>query len=309
MATNRKKTLYEILDVRKNATYPEITAAHQQLLEKIQSQKERMSAEDLDFRQKVVQLAFQTLSTPISRDAYDAKLASQCEADVGVERPNPFAVQIPANATPADALSFKAEAISLRAEAMSLRAEALSLRAGGAPVDRYAVNTESMGSMVMPMVKKVIMVLGTLVAVSMVIQVANVLLANKRASDPALEDKAKDKVALQEYYQTHGIRPGGKTEADLLDVKNRREENEQRLADREKQVQAEKTRRFEDDARRAGERASAEIARSEEQFQNRTRVEDEQLKFRKEQEKRRQEDIERMRIENEKAQWRAVLSR
>ena len=35
--------------------------------------------------------------------------------------------------------------------------------------------------------------------------------------------KAEEKVILQEYYQTHGVRPGSRIEADLLEAENKKE--------------------------------------------------------------------------------------
>jgi curved DNA-binding protein CbpA len=312
VASNRKKTLYEILGVSKGASYPEINVAHQRLLEQPEQQQGSLTTEERDFKLKVIHLAFQTLSTPMSRDAYDAKLASQDSAAGTLERPNPFALQTSASTVPlqADALSFKAEAMSLRAEAMSLRAEAMSLRVGAVAQNSYALaGDSSVATGLFSTVKRVAVMVGALLAVGMVVQVATVMIASRNGGTiSSREAKARQQTALQEYNQTHGIAPGTTPEAAALDAKNRREENEQRIAEREKHAQIEKSRRFEEESRRKAEQATANIHNAEARSKERAQIEEQQLKFQKEQETTRKENAERYRIEQEKAQWRAVMN-
>jgi curved DNA-binding protein CbpA len=72
---NKKKTMYEILEVSPNATYTEIQAAYQKITQKFQSKEHGLSHEEVGIKLKVIGLAFDTLSVPTSRGAYDAKLA------------------------------------------------------------------------------------------------------------------------------------------------------------------------------------------------------------------------------------------
>ena len=109
----KKKTLYEILAVAADASEAELQAAFDAAMAQLASQKDRISADDFDFKVKVLQLAFKTLRDPGSRGAYDAKLASTAVPPA----PPPAAPELALVPLQADA-----EALSLRAEAMALRA-------------------------------------------------------------------------------------------------------------------------------------------------------------------------------------------
>ena len=74
--TNKKKTLYEILEVSPNATSEEIQSSHLSLSQKLQSRITGLNSEDIDFKLKEINVAFQTLSVQMSRDAYDAQLST-----------------------------------------------------------------------------------------------------------------------------------------------------------------------------------------------------------------------------------------
>ncbi len=70
----QKKALYEVLEVRSDASLSEIRAAHQNLSDKLKQKQEILGKEEVEFQQKVIDLAYNTLSVSMSRDAYDAKL-------------------------------------------------------------------------------------------------------------------------------------------------------------------------------------------------------------------------------------------
>jgi hypothetical protein len=70
----QKKTLYEVLEVKPDASLSEISAAYQTLLEKLKQKQEILGKEEVELQQKVIDLAYNTLSVSMSRDAYDAKL-------------------------------------------------------------------------------------------------------------------------------------------------------------------------------------------------------------------------------------------
>lgn len=297
----KKKTMYEILDVLPNASYAEIKEAHQRLSDKLQLNESGLSPEDLDFQLKLLKVAFHTLSTPMSRDAYDAQLAPPSPANIAV----PTSVvalkpHVEAMALRADAMSLRAEAMSLKADALSLRADALPIKAAG---DHSATMFEFFNNLARP-VKRILLIFGTLIAIGMVIQVLFLMFADPSVGYGSAEAaKAEEKVIIQEYYQEHGVRPASKIEAELLEVENRRRENEQRAADREKQRADEEYRRFVEDSRRSGEQVSAELRHAEAE----ARRDEEQKRMQLEEQKRQEEEAEIERIERERARWRNDL--
>jgi|CXWL01.1.fsa_nt_gi hypothetical protein len=70
----QKKTLYEVLELRSDASLAEISAAYQSLCDKLKHKQEIIGIDETEFQQKVIDLAYGTLSVSMSRDAYDAKL-------------------------------------------------------------------------------------------------------------------------------------------------------------------------------------------------------------------------------------------
>ncbi|MBC7607983.1 MAG: hypothetical protein H7228_00160 [Polaromonas sp.] len=302
----KKKTFYEILAVSPNAGYQEIQDTYEGLVSKLKSQKEFFKPDEYDFKLKIMNLAFSTLANPTSRHAYDAEL---------VARATPPTVYPAALAVQADAavVSLRAEAMSLRAEAISLRADALSIQSDAAIFGgkgNYQPPGETVLSNVMPAFKKFIMVLGGLLAGWMVIQVIFLLMTNRRASvDAATAAKANEKVIIQEYYQTHGVRAGSKAEVDLLEAENRRKENESRLAENAKNRSEEDNRRFEQDARQRASEVSAELRYAENQAKDQARREDEQRKWQLDEQKRQKDEAERLRTERDQAKWQETLRR
>ena len=309
----KKKTLYEILSVAADASEAEIQVAFDAASAKLESQKTRISPDDFDFKLKVVQLAFKTLSSPSSRDAYDAKLAAAAV---------PAPVSVPAAAAPslalvplqadAETLSLRAEAMALRADAMTMRADALALRSGAAPFreSSFASGSETVVSSLAPLLRKILIVLGTLFAIGAVAQSVSLLLANRRAEMAATAaTQASEKVQLQEYYQTHGVRPANKAELDALEAENRRKETEKRTVEREKSKVEQDARRFEEESRRRGEQVAADLRMAELQAKEQARRDDERREWQQKEDQRVKEQTERMRIERQKAEWREVLRR
>ena len=303
----KKKTLYEILEVSPHAPLAEIQVAHKRLSLNLVSEKTGMSREDIGFQLQLIDLAFQTLSVQASRDTYDVHLAS-------VTPPNTFAGQVSAFATPPtpDALTLKVEAVglkadtmSLRADAMSLRVDALSLRVTDTPakIDREihedsqsaVEKTFSFISDLASPFKKALTLGVSLVAVGMVIQVVSALMMNNQQTRVTNEvAKAEEKVAIQEYYQEHGVRPASKAEAELLEAENRRTENAQREATLDKQRQDEEYKRFTEESRQMGERVSENLRRDEAQ----ARRDEEQKIQRLEQARLNQEEADRQATED-----------
>ncbi|MDO8991102.1 MAG: hypothetical protein Q7U91_15875, partial [Sideroxyarcus sp.] len=263
----------------------------------------------IEFTLKIINVAFNTLSVQRTRDAYDARLAA-------LNPPASAATSLSmVPITPGDeAASLKAEAMSLRAEAMSLKAEAVSLRADvmalkvdsgyQSPSDGVLDKTLSFLS---PF-KRVLTVLGSLVAMGLVVQVIFLLLMNRQAAQ-VVDGNAhsQDKVILQDYYQQTGVRVNSIAEMELMEAANRREEQAQRAEkeqERAKQEQEREYERFVRESRRDGEKISADLRRAEE----RARDEEERKQRQLMEEARWKEEQESLRIEREKERWRRVLN-
>jgi flagellar biosynthesis GTPase FlhF len=265
---NTKKTLYEILEVPPSASFAEIQAAHRLLCRKFLLGKSGLSREDIDFNLKVLDVALRTLSDQVSRDAYDAQQSAR---------------NTPANAI----VPLGADAASLKTAIEAYqKVTGASQSSDDSPLKIFSATAASSASAL----KRIFRVIVGLAVLAVVIKVSMVTLAGRPAGGIS---KAEEKVILQEYYQTHGVRPGSKTEADLLEVENRRKENERREAAREKEREEERERRFVEDSRRIGSQVSENLRRDAE----RARYEEEQEKRRSEQEKRAREEAERNRIE------------
>ena len=299
------KTAYEILAIRPNATQEEIRENYNTLIVSLKAQKSLFNPADYELRLDSINQAYDVLATIGSKAEYDGQLAARTHL---VKRtPSPSVVTDPAS------LALRAEAISLRAEAISLRADALSIHSqvgAGNGAGHHSAGGQGLAGGPLPMFKKLAMLFGVAVAVWMVIQVASLLFSTRRMEvDAGVAASAREKVIIQEYYQTHGVRPSSAIEAELLEVQNRKKETEVRNVERDKSRQAENERRFEIEARRRADEASAEIRNSENQARERARHEDEQKASRLEQQKQLREERENTRIENEKAKWENVLRR
>jgi hypothetical protein len=283
--TDKKKTLYELLEVSPSASLPEIQAAHKRLSRQLVSGKYDLSREDIEFELKVIDVALQTLSNQASRDAYDAQFATPVTTEMTV--------------------------VPLNANALSIRADDKSLKLAAALEDSHNMTTAILNSHESPLkivsttidssvmsLKKILKVIAGMMVLGVVIKGGAMILAGNQAGHPPGGiSKADEKVILQEYYQVHGIRPGSKAEADLLEVENRRKENEQRAAELEKKKHEEEYRQFVEESRRIGDQVSADLKRAEEN----ARYEEAQKKRQQEQEQRQQEeadrDAERIRVQ------------
>ena len=311
--TPKKKTLYEILAVAENASDAEIQVGYEIALAKLQLQKDRISSDDFDFKLKVIHMAFTTLSTPSSRDVYDAKLAVSPPPPA-----TPAATAAPALAlvpleVEADALSLRAEAMALRAEAMTMRADVLALRSGAAvPLDNRSFSADRQRHAPSPTSpsRKILMAVGTVLAIVMVTQATRMVMGNRQANvAAATAAQANEKVVLQEYYQTHGVRPANIAEMELLEAAKRRQEAAQRTAERDKNKVEQDARRFEEESRRRAAQVSESLRLAELEASRQVRREDEQRERQQREDTRYKEEKERQRIERQKAEWREVLRR
>lgn len=314
--TNKNKALYEILEVLPDASYSEIQAAYQRVSQKLQSEITHSNREEIEYKLKMLEVAFHAL-------AYDAKLVKHnapiqtAPVNVAVQRPAVSApLDFEAVSLKADAVSFKADAMSFKADAMSLKADAMSMkmadaspRIASAPLkfpasivnDNHlplAIISSTVVSSVSAL-NKIIRIIAGLMVLGVVIKVFAISVSNRQAGQAAtVASNVDEKVFLQEYYQTHGVRVGSKAEAELLDAENRRKDNQQREAEREKQIKEQEYRQFVEESRRDGERVSEQLRRDEQA----ARYEEQRKQQQLAQEKREREEAERYRIEENRRQ-------
>jgi curved DNA-binding protein CbpA len=141
-------------------------------------------------------------------------------------------------------------------------------------------------------IRRLLTIIAGLMIFGMVMQISAVFMTYQRASaqggDPA--SPAAEKVYLQDFYQTYGIRAASRAEADLLlaDMKRkeqaeRQESQQQRLVEQQEREQ----RRFEEESRRLGAEVSANLRRAEQEAET---VRAEEIRRKEEAERRAKED-------------------
>lgn len=261
-----KKSLYEILELTRDASYPEISASHERLLQALESRQPTLSREDFTLQRRLLKVAHSTLSTPLSRDAYDAHLHHRSEP-AGSDS---TALALSTSAQQS-AAQIRAEALLMRADALSLRADALGLKAdlaSGRLAAGAGLAEGPIASRLLSYFKTALLTLGTLAAVGMVIQVVFMFTVNRQALEAARAPMASDeKTYLQEYYQTWGVRPATRAEAEAMDAERRANEEAKRAQQRietEKKKAEKLERDFETESRKRAEQVSAELQRAQE---------------------------------------------
>lgn len=170
-------------------------------------------------------------------------------------------------------------------------------------------------------------VIAALLAVGLTIQVSVMLMAYKRAQAVYGEEaglsnapgSAADKAALQDFYQTYGIRAKSRAEMELLREDIRRKEaaereaqQQERQQERQQDEQARKERQFADEAHRVGEQVSADLRRAERELEMaraEAQRQAEEKERQAEENERRKKEMERERIEQSVNRWRYQSSR
>jgi curved DNA-binding protein CbpA len=275
--TVEKKTLYESLEVSRNASLPEIQAAYKRLSRNLVSGKSGLSREDVDSRLREIDSAFNILSDEGSREAYDSQLAT---------------IRVPA--------------------IVGAGVDSRSLQIAAAIEGNYKITTVVEGEHESPLkavsatfsgtasaLKKILRAFIVLMVAGMVIQVISSISAGRRMELEAT--KAEEKIYIQEYYKKHGVRVGSKAEGMLLDAESSRKENEQQAAQLEKQRKEDEYNRFVEEARRKGEQISDSLRRNEEMARHEEEQKKRQYERQFEQDRLNQEEAERNRIEEERA--------
>ncbi|MES2947457.1 MAG: hypothetical protein V4858_02850 [Pseudomonadota bacterium] len=309
-----KKSLYEILEVANDATFPEIRASHERLTQSLNSLRSTLSHEDYSMQLRLLKVAYSTLAAPMSRDSYDAHLSIRSESakPESVALVTTPAIGQGAAAVRAEALLMRADALSLRAEAMGLKADLLS----GQARPGTDLGEHPLVGLLLASFKKVLLILGTLVAIGMVFKVTFMVTRNV-PSDQVVDTRSptEDKAFFQEYYQTWGVRPASRAEAELMDAersKNDEVKRAQRQRDDAKRKTENDAQQFEEESRRRGEQVSAELRYAEEKVERAKQEEEQQqerAKNAKAETERRRAEAEQARVEAEQAKWRKVLDR
>jgi len=271
-----KPRLYEVLGVSAAANAPQIRAAYRQQVSELEAQRSSLPTSKFEERMQLLRIAYDTLIDPVSRAGYDEKLRTDASA------PAAGAVTLAGDGDARGAsIGVRAEAMAMRADAMSLRADALALQVGLASAERRA----GLGAFadLFLVAKRVVRAIGLLVVIGLfaftLTRCATVGPAQNRLQ---LEQKVSEQTALQEYYQTHGVRPASIAEMELLEAERRRKESEGRQADRAQREREQAARRFEEESRRIGRQVAADLQRHEEVARAQAERERE-LKFRAEQ--------------------------
>lgn len=306
-----KPTLYELLGVPQAAVVPEIQAAYRREMNALEGRRAGMPPQEFSDRVQLLRLAYSTLTDPVSRTGYDNKLAASAAATPTAAATRALSLRAEPERPPVDpGAEARADALALRADALSLRADAMLLRAGlpagGADAGGRALPAGVLGS-----AKRVVRALGLLLILGFVtFSLARCSLAGSQQRQAALQAEAAEKTALQEYYQTHGVRPANRAEMELMEAERRRKENEQRQAEQNRRKQEQEERRFQEESHRRGQEVSAELQRSEQQ-QRYQQLQDEQIKLREEQTRLAREQVqrerERLRQDQQRKQWQDTL--
>jgi hypothetical protein len=196
---------------------------------------------------------------------------------------------------PPETLSLQAAAVSLKADAASLMAEAAVLKA-----DAVSLHVETaprkLAALVAKGVRATFTALGAIVTVVIALLFALFWVSAGTRQAAKEEEKARERVMIQEYYQQNGVRPKSKTELELLEADDRRTAKAEREAALEKQKEQRKEleyQRFTEESRRLGEQVSENLRREQERAEREARHAAEKARM----ELRVKEEAERRRIE------------
>lgn len=265
----KKKTLYEILDVSPTASLDEIRAAHQRMSRKLLSAASKLSREEVDFKLQVLDVALHTLSTPLSRDEYDAQIAPLIPS-----------VKVPTQYTDANALKIAAALEeSNRITAALLANQPLPLQAVSTTVNSTIKSLST-----------IFRLLIGLVVFAVVIKWGTAVLAQRTPS--AAASSAAEKAMLLEYQQTQGASAVN----DPVEVERLRKENAEKAAELEKQKREDAERKFVEESRRIGNKVTDNLSRED------ARAQDEAVRkaWQLAQEQRQREEMQRRQAEAEK---------
>jgi hypothetical protein len=316
----QKPNLYDILGVSAHADSSQIHQAVQLKLADLDRLGTATDASAKNSQQQMIRLAASTLLDPSTRQSYDAKLSQS--GRMTDSRMSSAPTHFPSDAQALalmpladtaqvkEAVKLRADAISLRAEAMSLRADALLLQAGSGTA-AMSGNDAGRSSALMNVLTSgpLLRVLMFLVVMCAVAFGLSRCIGNMPLQGNAAATQATEKAALQEYFQTHGIRPANMAELELLEAERRRKENEARNAKQDVDKVKSDEVKFEEESRKRAQVAADKLRLEEEQHKlrmERDRLEEERsAAMRKESER----TAEQERIRKLEEQWKQTIKR
>ena len=320
-----KKSLYEILEILPTASYDEIRAAHQRQAALLDVRQASLARDDYSLQSTVLRVAFDTLSAPSSRDAYDAQLAVNASAAASVASAVPMAstarnslAMSNALAVPADAATaaLRADAMLLRAESLALRADAMGLKADlaiGYPLSaREPSGVGAAAGRTGSVLRTTLFTLGAIAAMAIVIKLLMLwMVASEPAEGSAAQRMQAEKVYLQEYFQTYGVRPANRAEAEKLDAERKLKNDSQRSVekvDEEKRKVVNAEKQFEEDARKRAAEVSADLERTEARAKQAQALDDEQKAFEKNMTALERAAAERRRVAADQEKWQKAMA-
>jgi hypothetical protein len=290
-----RSTLYDLLGTPQAASTAQLQAAYREQMNALEAQRASLPPDDFNERRQLLRVAYNTIADPVSRVEYDATLEAAARSARTAD-----AIGTALAPTPGLAGSVsdqaRADALSMRADALSLRADALLLRAG-APMEGGPGLAAAAG--VYGALTRVVRALGLLVVLGVcAFGLTRCVVGGSAEKRVSLEQKASEQAALQDYYQTHGVRPANLADMELMEASRRLQESERRQAEQAGRQREDKERRFEDESRRIGQEVSEQLRRSEDVARQRAERK-QQLKF----------EADQLKLESELAQSEAERRR
>jgi curved DNA-binding protein CbpA len=319
----KKPSLYEILDVPLTANSAEIDQAWRAKLGALERAVGVIDVKELASRKQLIRVAANTLLDSSSRLAYDAHLARSENPDgtsnnQGTELSRQVAVQAALGlalvpqvppAISVDSMNLRADALALRAEAMSLRADALILQAGVRLADS-GQSAQSRGWSHLMGSGPILRILVFLTVMGLIaLGWARCSSAVAPLQRMATDGKASEKAVLQEYFQTHGVRPANLAEMELLEAERRRRNNDNRNEQQNADQKAKAELRFEEDARKRAEEVSERLRNDEERQKMAAQREERDAERQRNERKESERMAEERRVQKLQEQWQQTLRR
>lgn len=298
MSSNKSRsTLYDLLGTPPAASVAELQAAYREQMNALEAQRAGLSPDDFNGRRQLLRVAYNTLADPVSRMGYDATLEAAARSARSAVATGTALAPTP-DLAGTMSVHARADALSMRADALSLRADALLLRAGvGAPMERspgLAAAADVFGAL-----KRVVRALGLLVVLGVsAFGVSRCVVGGSAEKRITFEQKASEQTALQDYYQTHGVRPANLADMELMEASRRLQDNDRRQAEQARRQREDKERRFEAESRQIGREVSEQLRRDDDGARRRADRK-QQLKF----------EADQLKLESELAQSEAERRR
>ena len=202
-------------------------------------------------------MAFSTLVDPVSRDGYDESLRA-------AERSRSLATAASSDDPLRASAEVRAEAMALRADAMALRADTLLLKAGLPASTWGPAAAPSPGASLLAGIPRLVGAVGLLLILGMAtFGLTRCIAIDNAVRREAMEKKAAEQTALQEYYQAHGVRPASIAEMQQMEAERRKAERDERQAEQARRQREQAARQFEEESRRIGAQVSENLQRAD----------------------------------------------